>query len=244
MVFGSNLQFLRRKQGITQEQLAASLSVSRQTVSKWESGQLPELAKLMELADHFSCKLDDLLYQDLSLEGGPVRIVRVSGFSMARYVMISPHAQEDLRSLMDAWARDSGLLDVPGYQPTYISWGFPYVTADQKNRFSLQGMEAAYLIPPSFVPNSGGPEICCQGSCCYAMLTLPEPRGRNPQQISQGITRILEHLQSAGIRKAAKEGFLSCFEYRCLWDGVPVVNLFLQCQEQPSAETYTFRILT
>ena len=38
MSFGENLQFLRRQKGITQEELAERLAVSRQSVSKWESG--------------------------------------------------------------------------------------------------------------------------------------------------------------------------------------------------------------
>lgn len=38
MNFAENLRALREKQGITQEQLAEKMEVSRQTVSKWESG--------------------------------------------------------------------------------------------------------------------------------------------------------------------------------------------------------------
>lgn len=38
MSFGENLQYLRKKKEITQEQLAEELEVSRQSVSKWESG--------------------------------------------------------------------------------------------------------------------------------------------------------------------------------------------------------------
>ena len=38
MNIGTNLQFLRRQQKITQEHLAERLGVSRQTVSRWESG--------------------------------------------------------------------------------------------------------------------------------------------------------------------------------------------------------------
>lgn len=38
MAFSANLQFLRGQNGITQEQLAEQLDVSRQSVSKWESG--------------------------------------------------------------------------------------------------------------------------------------------------------------------------------------------------------------
>lgn len=38
MSFGEQLQFLRRSSGLTQEQFAEQLHVSRQAVSKWESG--------------------------------------------------------------------------------------------------------------------------------------------------------------------------------------------------------------
>ena len=38
MSFGENLQFIRQQNNLTQEQLAEQFDVSRQTVSKWESG--------------------------------------------------------------------------------------------------------------------------------------------------------------------------------------------------------------
>lgn len=38
MAFSENLQFIRTQAGVTQEQLAEQLGVSRQSVSKWESG--------------------------------------------------------------------------------------------------------------------------------------------------------------------------------------------------------------
>lgn len=62
MSFGENLQFLRKKNNITQEQLAERLGVSRQSVSKWESdGSYPEMEKLVQLCEMFSCNMDALL---------------------------------------------------------------------------------------------------------------------------------------------------------------------------------------
>ena len=44
MIFSEKLLTLRKAKGITQEQLAEKLDVSRQSISKWESGQsIPEL---------------------------------------------------------------------------------------------------------------------------------------------------------------------------------------------------------
>ena len=67
MSLGENLQFLRKKDNITQEQLAEKLDVSRQSISKWESDTTyPEMDKLMLLCQMFHCTMDDLLQKDIS----------------------------------------------------------------------------------------------------------------------------------------------------------------------------------
>lgn len=55
MIFGQNLQFLRRMyHGMTQEELAEKIGVSRQTVSKWElDTAYPEMEKVIELCRFF-----------------------------------------------------------------------------------------------------------------------------------------------------------------------------------------------
>lgn len=65
MSFGGNLQYYRSESGMTQEQLAERLEVSRQSVSKWESdASFPEMEKLLVLCDLFRCDLDTLLRGD------------------------------------------------------------------------------------------------------------------------------------------------------------------------------------
>ena len=60
--FSERLQLLRKEKGLSQEQLAELLNVSRQSVSKWESGQTyPETDKLIILSDLFEITLDYLL---------------------------------------------------------------------------------------------------------------------------------------------------------------------------------------
>lgn len=66
MSFGMNLQFLRDRTGMTQEELAERLQVSRQSVSKWESdASFPEMEKLLVLCDLFHTNLDTLLRGDV-----------------------------------------------------------------------------------------------------------------------------------------------------------------------------------
>ncbi len=62
MSLGENLQFLRAREGVTQEQLAERMEVSRQSVSKWESGtSFPEMDTLLKLCDMFHTDMDTLL---------------------------------------------------------------------------------------------------------------------------------------------------------------------------------------
>ncbi|MCR1899691.1 helix-turn-helix domain-containing protein [Irregularibacter muris] len=62
MNFSERLRLLRKEKGLSQEKLAELLNVSRQSVSKWESGQsYPEIDKLITLSDLFKITLDDLI---------------------------------------------------------------------------------------------------------------------------------------------------------------------------------------
>ena len=62
MTFGDQLARLRKENNYTQEQLAHILGVSRQAVSKWESGTaFPEIVKLISLSEIFGVSVDFLV---------------------------------------------------------------------------------------------------------------------------------------------------------------------------------------
>ena len=62
MKFNEKLLEIRKKQGLTQEELGMELQVSRQTISKWESGQsYPDFQRLVMLSDYFNMTLDELV---------------------------------------------------------------------------------------------------------------------------------------------------------------------------------------
>ena len=65
MEFNEKLQELRKQKGLTQEELAEILFVSRTAVSKWESGRgMPSIESLKVISKFFSVTLDDLLSSD------------------------------------------------------------------------------------------------------------------------------------------------------------------------------------
>lgn len=66
MKFSEKLQKLRKDNNLSQEQLADKLDVSRQSVSKWESGQTyPEMDKLLTMCKIFNITLDDLTNDEI-----------------------------------------------------------------------------------------------------------------------------------------------------------------------------------
>ena len=59
---GKNIHALRKQQGLTQEELADSVKVSFQAVSKWENGNsLPDISVLPLLANVLHCSIDQLM---------------------------------------------------------------------------------------------------------------------------------------------------------------------------------------
>lgn len=62
MKFGSNLKKLRKSKKLSQEDLAEKMHVSRQSVSKWETGDAyPEMNNILELCKIFHCNINELV---------------------------------------------------------------------------------------------------------------------------------------------------------------------------------------
>lgn len=62
MNLAERIQRLRKQQGMSQEDMADALGVSRQAVSKWESGQsIPDVDRIIQLSDYFHVTTDYLL---------------------------------------------------------------------------------------------------------------------------------------------------------------------------------------
>ena len=65
MEFNEKLQELRKSKGLTQEELAQELYVSRTAISKWESGRgYPNIDSLKEISRYFSVSIDELICPD------------------------------------------------------------------------------------------------------------------------------------------------------------------------------------
>ena len=96
--FSEKLLELRRQEGLSQEQLADRLGVTRQSVSKWESGAaVPELGKLIALSEMFSVSVDYLVKDRLEEPEAP-----------SPSTSELEERMEELTSYFRGWSYDSG----------------------------------------------------------------------------------------------------------------------------------------
>lgn len=239
MKLGSNIQHLRRQRRMTQEQLAEAMEVSRQTVSRWEADEaVPELTKLLALCELFSCKLDGLVREDLVAQAdiySQVTVRRVAAFTMARYVMITPNPEDDVKAYLDVWARRAGL---PAGAKR-IGWDFPFVSSEQQNRFGLRGYAAAWVLPEGFTTAEPGVEIARQETADYAVVTIREPFVAPFERIPGAYRLLMAHLEANGFREKSHDGVLACFEHEYVKDGVDFMDVYIHVDSVSKADLLT-----
>ncbi|MGN0387949.1 MAG: helix-turn-helix domain-containing protein [Suilimivivens sp.] len=242
MSLGKNIQYLRKQKKITQEQLAEEMSVSRQTISKWEADEIvPELNKLVVLSDLFSCKLDALVRENLTDYDkiySAITIKRVEGFRMARYVMVTPRPEDDVNRYMDDWAKMSGLLTVKP-DAKKIGWDFPFVSSELQNRFGLRGYVAAYILPEGFETDYPGVEYADQAQADYAVITIYDPFAAAFERIPNAYKKVLEYLQANGFKERPRDDILSCFEYVYEKDGMTCMDVYVHVDSVSKTEAFT-----
>lgn len=125
MKFSEKLYTLRKNKGLSQEQLAESLNVSRQAVSKWESGAaMPETEKLLAISKFFGVSMDYLMKDGVPQESAqpsvkkaaslPGLVLCISGavclILYGLISMISPEAGDNLSQSSMVTIDGSGLL--------------------------------------------------------------------------------------------------------------------------------------
>ena len=72
MAFGDRLQDVRKRSGLTQEEFAEQLQVSRQSVSRWESNRgYPEMEKIIFICNRYGATMDELFAEEVPTPGEP-----------------------------------------------------------------------------------------------------------------------------------------------------------------------------
>ena len=88
MTFGEKLLFLRKQSGLSQEQIAEKLNVSRQAVSRWEAGAIPDMENMVKISGFFDCSLDYLMND--SIEKLPEKVTEAPHYDVVERRRIQP----------------------------------------------------------------------------------------------------------------------------------------------------------
>ncbi len=128
MTIGEKITQLRVAAGISQEQLAEKISVSRQSVSKWEMNQaLPQIDKVLQLCELFDVSTDELLLDTIKIHrrapGTPVqnKYFGTDGFRGESNVnLTSMQAYKVGRFLGWYFSSELSGCDKPGYRPRIV----------------------------------------------------------------------------------------------------------------------------
>ena len=105
-IIASYLQFLRKSHNYTQEDLAGKLDISRQAVSKWETGTaIPDLEILLKLSRLYNITINDILEPD-------IRPQRITDFEQ-----ISTIPERELKEILKQFDMDSLATALLGASP-------------------------------------------------------------------------------------------------------------------------------
>lgn len=120
MEFGNRLYELRKQKGMSQEELANRLEVTRQTVSKWELGDsTPDMDKIVALGELFEISLDELVL-------GKVPVTTKLD-ELGAKVMTKENKQRAKKGLKIAGIIAGAVLAIDALSMIiyFLFWGFP-----------------------------------------------------------------------------------------------------------------------
>ena len=229
MSLGQNLQCLRKMRNkMTQETLAEQLNVSRQTVSKWELDLVcPEMDKVIELCDLFSCTMDELVRGDFNLSDeaySDIRTETVKAFDCLRYAVFSREPETDAIGHVRSWAEE---LKIP-YAEKIIGWDFPFLSQEQVNVFHMHGYEAALIVDSDEAAKIGEkPEVFHQEDQDYIVITIRDPMTAPFRTIPNAYKALMMHMKINGIQHKQDDQIIECFEKEYEKDGVWYMDVYI-----------------
>ena len=110
MSFGSNIGYLRKKKGMTQEELAERMYVSRQTVSRWETDSVyPDVETVIKLCELLECDMETLVRGDATVSGDPEKAAQTTAEQESEKNTVQAHIDLEIEK-NDVWGIIRALL--------------------------------------------------------------------------------------------------------------------------------------
>ena len=189
MDFKDSLQALRREKGLSQEQLAEMLGISRQAISKWETGDaMPDLPKLLKLSEALNVSLDTLCGIECSdtctesKTGTPKKfksLLIIPGISLCLLLLVSAF-------FLGKWFVESWLTnDIPAAaapeivedDPVSALPPLPDVIEVSGVRFQYNGYNLYYEFTPSVIGEGYSYQLTLSGRYRAKTYDVVDPSG-------------------------------------------------------------------
>jgi transcriptional regulator with XRE-family HTH domain len=163
MQLHSNLKFLRKNKGLTQQELAERLQISRSKLAGYELNITPPIETLIQIAEYFNVSLDILIKEDLTAysEYKVRELLETDQFLRGRKLRIlSTTVDEQGRELIEVVSQRAKASYLAGFSdPEFISelprFSLPFLPSDKKYRvFQVDG--------DSMLPVPDGAWIVCE----------------------------------------------------------------------------------
>ena len=143
MTLAEKLLALRTEKGLSQEDLAEQMGVSRQSVSKWETGQsVPDLDKIIKLADLFGVTVDELVREGERPQPQGPRVIYVEreqqGLTPMQSLFLVNEVVGIVLLALGFKGMGSGYLDMCSIAAAVIIAGLPLLLA-KKHPFLIAG---------------------------------------------------------------------------------------------------------
>ena len=177
----NNLKFLRKKEALTQEQLATKIAVKRAMIGAYEEGRAePRLHTLQHLAAYFQVRLDDFVNRDLS-GSSSIPKADVSGAQLRILpVIVDGTDEKELGTLVPVKASAGylsgyGDADYIGALPRF-SMPFPELPQDRTYRvFQIRGESMLPIKPGAYVITEYLQDWkSIRNDECYVLITKDE----------------------------------------------------------------------
>lgn len=236
MSFGQNIQFLRKMRNkMTQEELAEKLSVSRQTISKWEMNtSYPEMDKVIEICKLFSCSMDELIRNDMNVcddAYSEIRMEYIGPINYLRYAVISTEPEYDAISHMRKCADRYEIEN-----PQIIGWDFPIVSQEQVNVYNMHGYMAALILPDDMEESTDIKDIIKQDKLKYITITIKNHLSAPFRLIPNAYKILMTHMHVNGISLQENKNIISCFEKEYEIDGIPYMDVYISIEDKEDKE--------
>lgn len=201
-----------------------------QTISRWELDQVyPEMSKLIEICELFSCSMDQLVREDMNISDeaySDIRFEKVPAFRYVRYAVISMEPEEDAINHVKSWAGSLGISE-----PQIIGWDFPVLSQEQINVYNMHGYAAALILPEDFsediIESGRRAEIICQEKQKYIAITIKESEVAPFRLIPNAYKVLMTHMKVNGIQHKEDKKVISCFEKEYGVDGVWHMDVYI-----------------